>query len=330
MNFQFSLGDHMLVDSGVAPSIFSQILPDLHFVSHAHSDHYQKVRNYSKIAASEETKEVMEARGKRGIETESLGNGFKMLDAGHVLGSKQLHASIDGASILYSGDYQIASPILGKRIEITEADVLVIDSTYSSLGINFDDKNETITAIQHYVKQKVNAGSVLFTAYAFGKAQELIKIINEIGIVPTVSEEIAKISNVYVRHGTKLYYFPYTPGGELKGNFVGIFTSRDAKRIAAVLSQNSKRYFTAVATGWAKIFKFNTSVQFALSDHADFKQALEYISAVNPRTIVPVGDGAETFAKRLNRLGYNAIGIESNEAYNHNWQFQLQLTAEKC
>ncbi|MGC9156759.1 MAG: hypothetical protein ACP5GD_01045 [Candidatus Micrarchaeia archaeon] len=329
MNFLSSLGDQMYVDSGIAPSIFSQMLPDLNFVSHAHSDHYRKVRNYSKIAASEETKEVMEARGKIGLSLENLGNEFRMLDAGHVLGSKQLYASLDGASILYSGDYQMTSPILGNKIETVEADVLLIDSTYSSLGINFDDKNETITAIQHYVRQKVNFGSILFTAYAFGKAQELIKIMNEIGIVPTVSEEIAKISEVYARHGANLYYFQYLPGDELKGNFVGIFTNKDVKKIANSMSHNFRRYFTAVATGWAKIFKFGTSVQFALSDHADFKQALEYISAVNPRTIVPVGDGAETFAKRLIRLGYNAISMGSHRAHSHSGQFQLQLT-EKC
>ena len=71
-----------------------------------------------------------------------------------------------------------------------------------------------------------------------------------------------------------------------------------------------KAVFTAVATGFAKIMRFGTDAQFALSDHADFYQAVEYIDKVCPEKIYTVGKGRKTFAQNLANEGYNASPME--------------------
>ncbi|MGC8547656.1 MAG: hypothetical protein ACP5MC_01465 [Candidatus Micrarchaeia archaeon] len=311
------LGDLMFVDSGYYKvAIDSKDDADFRFVSHAHSDHTAGIRNGDKILASSITAQLLSAKGKS-VETLEIPKGAELLNAGHVLGSRQLFIENyeTGLDIAYTGDYQMAEPLLAEKIETRHADVVILDSTYPYENLVFDDKNEVVTAIQHYVNSKINFGSIIFKAYSLGRAQELIKIMNEIGIVPTVSEEIAKLSKVYVANGIRLYYSACEPGHELKGNFVGIFTNSDSEKIAKAMASNSRRFFTAVATGWAKIFKFNTNVQFALSDHADFRQATEYIAEVDPKAIIPVGTGAEILAKRLIKLGYNAFDSESLKAY---------------
>ena len=74
--------------------------------------------------------------------------------------------------------------------------------------------------------------------------------------------------------------------------------------------QKNKKVFTAVATGFAKMMKFQTDVQFALSDHADFSQALEYASQSSPKIIYTYGSSAATMAKNLKAHGYNASAID--------------------
>ncbi|MGC8628757.1 MAG: hypothetical protein ACP5T4_00915 [Candidatus Micrarchaeia archaeon] len=302
------LGDLMFVDSGYYKvSLDSKDDADFRFVSHAHSDHVSGIRKGDKILASSITAQLLSAKGKN-IDTVENPKGAELLSAGHVLGSRQLFVENyeAGLDIVYTGDYQTAEPLIGERIEAKHADVVILDSTYPYENLAFEDKNEVVSAIQHYVASKINFGSVLFKAYSLGRSQELIKIMNEIGIVPTVSPEIARLSKVYVANGIRLYYSAYKPGHELEGNFVGIFTNSEAEQVAKEMANNARRFFTAVATGWAKIFRFNTDVQFALSDHADFKQAIEYINMTSPKLIVTVGRNSALFAEKLKRFGYNA------------------------
>ena len=90
-------------------------------------------------------------------------------------------------------------------------------------------------------------------------------------------------------------------------NFVGITDSRGLPSFRAALqAAHNKRVYTAVATGFAKIRRFNTDVQFPLSDHADFKQAVEYIEASGAKEVLTVGGGADVFAENLKKQGYNS------------------------
>ena len=72
----------------------------------------------------------------------------------------------------------------------------------------------------------------------------------------------------------------------------------------------NRQVFTAVATGFARMQKFNTDVQFALSDHADFKQATDYIGQCNPKYIYTCGSNSETFSRNLKAYGYDAKSLK--------------------
>ena len=94
----------------------------------------------------------------------------------------------------------------------------------------------------------------------------------------------------------------------IRDNFVGITNSRNLMQLKSGLElTHNKRVYTAVATGFAKIFKFNTDAQFPLSDHADFQQSVEYIEATRARKILTYGPNASSFARNLSRDGYDSI-----------------------
>lgn len=280
---------------------------NVNFVSHAHADHVSGLRKNNKAIASQITKELIESRSSINVDLVEEPECVELLNAGHILGSKQLYVENDlyGYSILYSGDYQTSEPIISEKIETRQADVLILDSTYPYPDVKFDDRSEVITAIQHYAKTKMEKGHVLFGAYAIGRAQELVRIMNDVGIVPAVDEKISKANGVYERHGAHLEYVSLSPNPE--DNQVAIVEQSRLNLLREEISARSvRRVFTAVASGWAKIFKFDTDVQFNLSDHADFSQAIGYINACSPKIVFTFGQSARPFAKNLVLRGYDA------------------------
>ncbi len=287
----------------------------INFVSHAHSDHTAGVNKSKPILASDLTLDLIEVRKGIEIKRQKELSGTKLLPSGHIMGSKQLYAETNcGFSVLYSGDFQMDKPILAERIEPTQADILIIDSTYPDPEVKFDEKDEVITAMQHYVTSKLEKGIVLFGAYSLGKAQDIIKILNDIGISPIVDRKISEINSIYRKNGFNLSYSSIYEdeadfNNAIKGNFVGIVENSKLKELSVSLSRAySKRVFTAVATGFAKSFNMGSDVQFPLSDHADFSQSIDYIESCNPKIIYTFGRGSNPsiFAKNLSRLGYNA------------------------
>jgi len=284
---------------------------EITFISHAHFDHTQGAKSRN-IIASDETSELIRVRKGFGISPVSYGFA-KLLDSGHILGSKQLYIESElGYSILYTGDYQLQRSCTANPIEIKEADVVILDSTYPYINVKFDDRSEIEEAIRRYVEMKLEKGIVIFSSYALGKAQELTKIMNSIGIVPVVDKKIGEINRVYKEFGIDLNYGSVYEDEErfnelTKGNFVGIVSTHNVRELARRLEiVYNRKVFTAVATGFAKIFKFDVDVQFPLSDHADLYQAAEFIERSGAKIIYTYGKDSELMANNLNRMGYKA------------------------
>jgi putative mRNA 3-end processing factor len=285
---------------------------NVNFVSHAHSDHTSGLRKNKKVIASAITKELIECRSGKSFDLLEELDCLDLLNAGHILGSKQLYVEnkLYGYSMVYSGDYQIDEPIIAEKIETRQADVVVLDSTYPSPEIKFDDKNEVVTSIQHYAKMKLEKGVVLFGAHVVGRSQELVKILNEIGITPVVGEKVANATAIYNKYGFDLKYST-EPMDAVSGNFVGIIEQSKLRVMKeTIASKSSKRVFTAVASGLARMFRFDTDVQFALSDHADFSQAVDYLNACSPKIVFTLGRNSTLFAKNLALKGYDARPLQ--------------------
>ena len=296
---------------------------NVNFVSHAHTDHMSGLRKNSKAIASQITKELIESRSNIKVDLTEEPECMELLDAGHILGSKQLYVRNDlhGYSVVYSGDYQMDEPLIAEKIQVKEADVLIMDSTYPDPDIVFEDKNEVITAIQHYAKMKLERGIVLFGSPVIGRAQELIKILNETGITPVVDENICNANKVYQRHNVSLSYLMADFDAKdirTRDNFVAITSQANLDPLREKLAAACRRnVFTAVATGLSKVFSFGTDVQFELSDHADFSQAIDYINACNPKLILTMGRSSGKFAKNLAERGYNARQLhDTSEIHN--------------
>lgn len=265
---------------------------DVSFLSHAHGDHVSGFRGKERIIASEETLALAGFGGKP--ETEDW---IWLLDAGHILGSRQMYAELDGESVLYTGDFRVKDGIFGKGAEAKNADRLVVECTYGDPRFKFPDPFEVYEQIGRWVKE--TEGSIrLIGAYNLGKAQEIIRVLNAYcGVVPVVVPESERFSEVYARYGVGLERAVVgTEAAEeiMRGGFVAVVPPRLANRgFARKLSEAfGRRALCAVATGWVMSMRHNCDAAFPLSDHADFYDIVEYMDAVNPKRVDFVhGDG---------------------------------------
>jgi metallo-beta-lactamase family protein len=99
-------------------------------------------------------------------------------EAGHILGSSIVRLKIDGSkgikTLVFSGDLgNPNSPLLRDPTVLTEADILLLESTYGDrdhkpLGSTLDELSETLA------EAATSGGNVIIPAFAVGRTQDLI------------------------------------------------------------------------------------------------------------------------------------------------------------
>ncbi|KAA0189623.1 Cleavage and polyadenylation specificity factor subunit 3 [Fasciolopsis buskii] len=113
-------------------------------------------------------------------ELEVNGIKFTAYHAGHVLGAAMFLIEIAGVKILYTGDFsrQEDRHLMCAEVPPVRPDVLITESTY---GIHIHDKREErearFTRLVHDIVGR--GGRCLIPAFALGRAQELMLILDE-------------------------------------------------------------------------------------------------------------------------------------------------------
>jgi metallo-beta-lactamase family protein len=134
-------------------------------------------------------------------------------NAGHILGSAFVEMKINGVrekkSIVFSGDLgRYHDPVMYAPESISQADVLVVESTY---GNKLNPQLDVEQQLTHIVNEAyANHGALVIPAFALGRTQSLIyyftKLMNE-GAIPTLpiyidSPMAINVTDLYERHGS--------------------------------------------------------------------------------------------------------------------------------
>ncbi|MFH0987252.1 MAG: MBL fold metallo-hydrolase, partial [Candidatus Micrarchaeota archaeon] len=179
-------------------------------VSHAHSDHLKK--HDAPVIATHGTCDLAgygHLNAKKYSQKHDFdGMSVTQLNANHILGSSQfLIESKDGERIVYTGDVRKQSSQLFGTCEIPECGTLVVESTYGLPQFKFPSAGEVQAELDKWLREKAHLHrNVVLGAYSLGKSQEVIAMLNEIGITPVVHPRIAKFTDVYNEHGFSLNY----------------------------------------------------------------------------------------------------------------------------
>lgn len=283
------------------------------FVSHGHSDH---LKNHGTILATPATIlfHAMRAKQKKTIALDYRQPfhyhdfTIELYPAGHVLGSAMIRVERDGRSLLYSGDFKMKKSYTAQEIEVPQADVLIMESTFGHPNFIYDFEPEELAAqliafIEDCFRNDIFP---VVMAYGLGKAQEAMKILGDAGYDVRVHRDAWKIAAVYRQFGVTFDHCSAWQQEPLGARQVLVIPphSMQFRRVKEL----PLRRRTVLLSGWAKSVagnRFGSDHVIPLSDHADFNELIEFVRRVDPQKIYTT-HGFEDFPQHLQELGYDA------------------------
>jgi len=310
-NLQICLGNGLAIKvDGQTILLDPKVSDFISFVSHAHADHSPS-DIIKKPYCTEETYELIKLRDpdfQANVIKENKTIKFdrvsaKLISAGHILGSTQTLIEADGCSILYTGDIKLWQGLTSKVIDIHQADILITESTYGKPDFKFPLIEEVRKQIIKWVLEQNKKGyRVNLGSYHIGKSQEVIKALNQHGIVPQVSESIRKYCEVYNEFDVNLKFLG-------RGEDSNILVSP----MHIIHSIKDRRTKGCVLTGWSLLRNYGVQ-GFPLSDHCDFEQLMLFIQQVKPKKVYCVHGYARELAKEIrSRLKIPAQVLQRRE-----------------
>ena len=282
---------------------------EINLVSHGHSDHLPTRCNGKSVVMSDVTQALLKLRKSATADILSHAS-VCALDAGHVIGSHMFLLEGD-STVLYTGDFCTKEKFFSQGAQPVDVDVLIIESTFGSEQYIFPETKKVAEQIQECVASCIeNDESVIVLAYPFGKAQELTHLLQD--YAPFVDSGIFEINETLENFGYKFRHqlFDATTVKASREPFV-LITSRRAKQLQAADELPCGKNRTLAISGWAtnRGFQYYAGVDyaFALSDHADFQDLMNFVDRCNPDVVYTCHGSTKRFA----RLVRDHLGIES-------------------
>lgn len=256
-------------------------------ISHAHGDH--ACPGNQNVFCTPATESIMRLRLKKNAG--QLFNAFEyrqsftiggvkisFFPAGHILGSAQVLMEFESHVYLYTGDFKLQQDPTCESFEFVKADVLITETTFANPSVIHPDPQSEI--------EKLNSSdcNVLLGAYALGKSQRLIQLINQYCPRRTVllHHSILPITRIYDD-------FCFSPG-KYEAYNRKLMKSPGQGFVYIVPPLTFESYFRAkgvmrvFASGWKRL-QMRNDLELYISDHADWNEVLQLIRGVGPQEV---------------------------------------------
>lgn len=256
-------------------------------ISHAHGDH--AISGNLNVYCTEATSLFMLHRYKKfaagafyikTYHTEFILNDVKIsfIPAGHILGSALVMMEYKGIKYLYTGDYKLQPDTTCEPIEFAKADVLITETTFANPDTQHPDPELEIRKLND-IKSNVMMG-----AYALGKSQRLIRMIND--NCPKkrilVHHSIMPFVKIYEQMGIDMGTYEVYDRKVMKANTSDlIYLVPPMVYHSYIKAINVIRVFV---TGWKHLQNRN-ELQVFISDHVDWLEIINTIEKVAPKQV---------------------------------------------
>ncbi len=288
------------------------------FVSHAHVDHLhkrnmaKKSNNKNQVLASKETALIAEARGYKIGNAAEHHDGFRLVDTGHILGSRGL---LIDEEVYYTGDISMRERAFMKPAKVPHAKTLIIESTFGRPEYIFPPISEITHKTNKIIAEMYDLGiPVILMGYTLGKAQLLTKLFGHWD--PIIYDSVAKINSIYSDLGVKLKSITTYSQAEEQGLLI---KNRPWVMIAPLMSsrcsflkemKNRCGAVTVGFTGWAvgSRYRYMMGLDYVMpvSDHCDYNELVAAVKQCGPEKVYTFHGFAKEFASSLSRLGFDA------------------------
>ncbi len=191
---------------------------------------------------------------------------FRFNDAGHMLGSSIIEIWAEGKKIVFSGDLGNApTPLLKNPTKITEADYILVESTYGDkIHENRIERKEILeNIIEETCAQR---GVLMIPAFAVERTQELLSELNELAENNRIPKVPIFVDSPLAVKSTKVY-----------GKYIDYFNKNAVKQM-----KNGD-----------DLFNFPGLV------YTEEQQASKTINSVAPPKIIIAGSGMSTGGRIL-------------------------------
>ncbi len=241
-------------------------------------------------------------------ETVPLGRSFEMtlFNAGHIPGSAMVSLRVNGTRILFTGDFNAIESQLnpGARNNLPKHDVVVTESTYARR--RNPPREQIEQDLIHTIEMTMERdGAVLIPAFAVGRSQEIMCILERYGLTkkyPIYIDGMSrKVNDILVRH-PEYIMSPHTFERAVERINV-IHDHRD--RVRAVKNRG-------VIISPAGMLKGGASHLYFKMVHDDPRNSIVLVSFQIPGT-----PGAELLAHRKVTVGKRTFNVEADVFYHH-------------
>jgi putative mRNA 3-end processing factor len=283
----------------------------LSFVSHAHSDH---VRRHDQIIATPPTISLINQRHRK---TNAVALDYhqqyqiddfeiELIPSGHILGAAQILVQHDGMKLLYTGDFKPGKNLTADPLEVRQADILIMESTFGAPEFVFPKEWQIIERLTKFIDRCFQSGIVpVVMGYATGKSQEALKILGDLDYKVSIHPSVAQIASVYEQHGIEFKNYQIYNGEDLRERVL-LIPPHLAKSHSVEKIWHTRKL---ILTGWAAQpnakFRYNADEALAFSDHADFNQLIEFVHQVQPEKVF-ITHGYDSFVYYLRKEGFKA------------------------
>lgn len=289
-------------------------------ISHAHGDH---VARHESFLASPATIDLIRVRhgdrfAQRGVALpygewrELRDYRLRLLPAGHVLGSAMVQVESEQfGSLLYTGDFKLAAGLAAEPIEVAQADILVMESTFGRPQFVFPPMSDVRGQLIAFCRESLDMGMVpVLLAYSLGKAQEVLMALQGVEVPLMVHRTIEALNQVYRYRG---FAIPETRPLDFL-NMHGCV----AVMPPAVLKQLPREGCrVAMVSGWgvesSARYRYRADAVIPLSDHADYQGLFDLVERVQPKRVYSLHGYDTDFAAALRRAGWNAWSLSGRD-----------------
>ncbi len=292
-------------------------------ITHGHADHarpgskYYLTHNDNLPVLRQRLGKSIKAEGKDYGETVTInGVRFSLHPAGHIFGSSQVRVEHKGEVWVISGDYKLGNDNISIPFEPVKCHSFISESTFGLPVYHWKPQNEVFDQIHEWWKENREAGlNSVIVAYSLGKAQRLIKNIDEsIGKI-FVHGAVDQINKVLVDRIPKLAVTRNATQEFDKRRDKGSLIITPTAGLGTSWLRKFEPFSMAMASGWMSLRgarrRRAADRGFVISDHADWDQLNTAVKETGAENIYVTHGYTLQFSKWLKDQGMNAQVVKT-------------------
>ncbi|ERG94483.1 MBL fold exonuclease [Haloquadratum walsbyi] len=319
VEIEFASGERIVCD-GVSSGVSTAEVTTA--VTHAHGDHLVDNSNASEIVASELTAALASVRQSECEPETTTHPAVELIPAGHIVGSRAVLLTDPETDrrYLYTGDCRLSDRLYLDGFDPVDADVLILETTYGDPRYRFPSPTKTHQQICDWLNETMDDVVILF-GYALGRAQKLQKLVESTERSRVfITDAIGELNSVIESHREITFNsYRYHEDTTLQAGDAVVLPMQTTRLgwIESLVDETDA--ITAGFSGWAVddsfIYQRGVDEGFVLSDHCDYDELTELVTAVDPERVYTQHGFTETFATELAReYGYRTQALKSNQS----------------